>query len=288
MAAVQKFYRKIETWREMERQDEFRRMLTPTPAWFYHPSGVKSIDLELIQEQPLAINIQGKTYVTVMRTPGSERAHAAGFCLAEGIVDRPDDILDIALCDGEDSNVAAVMLSRKRYEKVVSILRGKSRMSQTSCGICGREIIEDLGELLTPVGSSVTVSFGAAMEAVSQLKSVQKLRKRCFSSHAVAILNNRLEQTSTAEDAGRHNALDKAVGRLFLEQRLSQAAVAILSSRASYEMIQKSARAGIEIVISMSWPTALALDLANQLNMTLASVREEGLYVYSGRQRMKE
>jgi len=263
-------------------------MLTSTPAWHYRQGRIKPIDLELIQEEPLAINIQGKTYATVMRTPGAERAHAAGFCLSEGIVDRPDDILDIALCDGEYSNVAAVMLSRKRYEEVGSILGGKSRMSQTSCGICGREIIEDLGELLTPAGSTITVSFGDAMEAVLQLKSIQRLRKRCFSSHAVAVLNSRLEQISTAEDAGRHNALDKAIGRLFLGRRLSQAAIAVLSSRASYEMVQKSARAGIEIVISMSRPTALALDLANQLNMTLASVREEGLYVYSGRQRIKE
>ena len=272
----------------MEKKDEFHRMLTPTPAWHYRSVGVKSIDLELIQEEPLAINVQGKTYATVMRTPGAERAHAAGFCLSEGIVDQLDDIRDIALCDGDYSNVAAVMLSGERYEKVRSLLGGKNRMSQTSCGISGREIIEDLGKLLTPVESSATISFDAAMEAVFQLKKIQRLRKRCFSSHAVAILNNRLEQISTAEDAGRHNALDKAIGKLFLERKLFQAAMAILSSRASYEMIQKSARAGIEIVISMSRPTGLALDLANQLNMTLASVREEGLYVYSGRQRLQE
>jgi FdhD protein len=271
----------------MEKQDEFHRMLTTTPALHYLPGGVKSIDLELIQEEPLAINIQGKTYATIMRTPGAERAHAAGFCFAEGIVDRPGDLLDIALCDGEYSNVAAVMLTPERYKQVGSMLGGRERMSQTSCGICGREIVEDLGKLLTPVESTFTVSFAASMEAVFQLKSVQKLRKRCFSSHAVAILNNRLEQISTAEDAGRHNALDKSIGRLFLDGRLSQASIAILSSRASYEMIQKSARGGIEIVISMARPTALALDLANQLNMTLASVREEGLYVYSGRKRLQ-
>ena len=82
-------------------------MLTPTPAWHYRSVGVKSIDLELIQEEPLAINVQGKTYATVMRTPGAERAHAAGFCLSEGIVDQLDDIRDIALCDGDYSNVAA-------------------------------------------------------------------------------------------------------------------------------------------------------------------------------------
>ena len=270
----------------MDKKDVLHRMLTPIVARYYLPGGFEPIDLELIQEEPLAINIQGKTYATVMRTPGDERAHAAGFCLAEGIVDLPEEIRDIALCDGEYSNVAAIMLTPERYKQVTSILGNKSRVSQTSCGICGREIIDDLGKLLTPVPSTMTISFAEAMAAASQLKTIQRLRRRCFSSHAVAVLNNRLEQIATAEDAGRHNALDKAIGKLFLEQRLSEATVAVLSSRSSYEMIQKSARAGIEIVISMSRPTALALDLADQLGMTLASVRDEGLYVYSGRQRV--
>ncbi len=278
--------RKEKSRHTMTERMKFDRMLEPGVAHYYLPSEIKETDMELIREEPLAINIQGKNHATVMRTPGDERAHAAGFCLAEGIIDHPDDIRDIALCDGEDSNVAAVMLTPSRLERVQTILEGKSYMSQTSCGICGREIIDDLGEILTAPGKKVQISFGEAMAAVSELKTVQKLRKRCFASHAVAIFNPDLKMISSAEDAGRHNALDKAVGRLFLEARLSEAAVTVLSSRASYEMIQKSARAGMEVVISMSRPTALALDLAKRLGMTLTSVRDDGLYVYTGKERI--
>lgn len=270
----------------MTETTKFDRMLEPGVAHYYLPNKIIETDLELIKEEPLAINIQGKTHATVMRTPGDERAHAAGFCLAEGIVDHPEDIRDIALCDGADSNVAAVMLTPQRLERVTSILEGKTYVSQTSCGICGREIIDDLGEILTPPGKTVQISFEGAMAALGELRTVQQLRRRCFSAHAMAIFDRDLKMISGAEDAGRHNALDKAIGKLFLVARLSEAAVAVLSSRASYEMIQKSARAGMEVVISMARPTALALDLGKSLGMTLASVRDDGLYVYTGKERI--
>lgn len=256
-------------------------------VWYHLPAvGQKRQKLELLLEEPLSINIHGKTYSVIMRTPGEERAHAAGFCLAEGIVDQLDDIADIALCDGEKSNVVAVMLSKERLCKVSDLVEKKGYVSQTSCGICGREIIEDLTAILKPVGKTVTISFEQVMYIVDRMKEVQPLRRRCFSSHAAVILDRELKILSSAEDAGRHNALDKAIGKLFLEKRLNHAAIALISSRASYEMIQKCARAGIEIVISMSRPTALACELGDSLGMTLADVRDEGLFVFTNHERI--
>ncbi len=250
------------------------------------PLKLQKKNLELIREEPLAINIQGKSYAIVMRTPGEEKAHAAGFCLSEGIIDNLDDIADIALCEPEISNVASVMLTEKRAQKISSILEKRIYMSQSSCGICGREIIEDLSTILSPVKSKLIISFDKAMKLVNSMKTIQKLRKRCFSSHATAIFNNKLEKISQAEDVGRHNTLDKAIGKLLLNDSLSSAAIALLSSRASYEMIQKCARAGIEIVISMSRPTALATELGENMNMTIASVRDQNLYIFTGKKRI--
>ncbi len=255
-------------------------------ALYYLPEGVREMERELIREEPLAINVQGKTYAVIMRTPGDERAHATGFCLSEGIIDSLNDISDISLCEPEISNVAAVMLTKKRLTKVSSILNNKIYVSQSSCGICGREIIDDLNKILVPVKSTLRISFGQAMEIVDCMKDVQQLRKKCFSSHATAIFNKKLEKISEAEDVGRHNTLDKAVGKLLLNGKLPSAGVALLSSRASYEMIQKCARAGIEIVISMSRPTALAVNLGENLKMTIASVRDNGLYVFTGKKRI--
>ncbi|MBF0303128.1 MAG: formate dehydrogenase accessory sulfurtransferase FdhD [Desulfamplus sp.] len=267
-------------------QPDIEKQLKQRIVQYYLPGITKENTLELLEEEPLSINVQGKTYSVIMRTPGEERAHAAGFCLAEGIIDKLDDISDIALCDGQDSNVAAVMLSKERICKVSHLLEKKGYVSQTSCGICGREIIDDLTEILKPVQKSITISFEQIMELVSSMDHIQHLRKRCSSSHGAAIFNRHREILSSAEDAGRHNALDKAIGKLFLEGKLNHASIALISSRASYEMIQKCARAGIEIVISMSRPTALACELGERLGMTLADVRDKGLYVFTCNQRV--
>lgn len=271
----------------IDKQGSIENQLTKKLVW-YHLLGIGQQEetLELLREEPLSINVQGKIYSVIMRTPGEERAHAAGFCLAEGIVDRLEDIADIALCDGDDSNVAAVMLSKDRICKVSHLLDKKGYVSQTSCGICGREIIDDLTAILKPVPRSITISFEQVMEVVNRMNAIQNLRKRCNSSHGAMILDRHRVMLSCAEDAGRHNALDKAIGKLFLEERLHLAAIALISSRASYEMIQKCARAGIEIVISMSRPTALACELGEHLGMTLADVRDKGLYVFTCNERI--
>ena len=124
------------------------------------------------------------------------------------------------------------------------------------------------------------------MAIVDHMKEIQKLRKRCFSSHAAALFNKNFQKISEAEDVGRHNALDKAIGALFLKKSLNNASIALLSSRASYEMVQKCARAKIELIISMARPTALAVELGDNVGITLASVRDNGLYVFTNKSRI--
>ena len=265
---------------------DLNKMLKKHNTTYYLPSGQKNLDRELILEEPLSINIQGENYAVIMRTPGLEKAHVAGFCLAEGIIDTPSDIADIALCDGDDSNVVAVKLTRERVKKISHLLGKKGYISQTGCGLCGREIIDDLQDNLTYMESTIAITFDQAMSIVDQMKDIQKLRKRCFSSHAVALFNQHFQKISEAEDVGRHNALDKTIGTLFLENKLGNASIALLSSRASYEMVQKCARAKIELIISMARPTALAVELGESIGITLASVREDGLYVFTGKSRI--
>ncbi len=261
-------------------------MLKKHSTIYYLPEKQRIYDRELILEEPLTINIQGKNHAVIMRTPGYEKAHAAGFCLAEGIIDTCADIADIALCDGDSSNIASVILTRERADKITHILNKSMYISQTGCGLCGREIIDDLKDNLNFIHQGFTISFNGAMNIVNQMKGIQKLRKRCFSSHAAALFTHDSKKLSQAEDVGRHNALDKAIGILLLKERLAMAAIALLSSRASYEMVQKCARAKIELIISMARPTALAVELAENIGITLASVRDNGLYVFTGRSRI--
>jgi FdhD protein len=252
----------------------------------WNPPDFTPEDQGLIGEEPLSIRIQGNPYSVVMRTPGDEIPHAAGFCLAEGIVDTPDDITSLAFCDGSDSNVVTVTLKPGRRDKISEILDRRGYISQTSCGLCGKEIVDDLYQTLTPLTDAVRIDIEKARQCLEKLSSQQPLREKTRAAHAAALYGSDYRLLSAAEDVGRHNALDKAVGKLFMDKKLDQASLLILSSRISYELVQKAARARIPVVVAMSRPTSLAVTLARRLNMALAShAKGSGLYVFCGKTR---
>jgi FdhD protein len=241
----------------------------------------------LIGEEPLSIRVEGKAYSVVMRTPGDELAHAAGFCLSEGIVDTPNDFGTISFCDDIDTNVVTVTISKSRRNKIVDLLDRRGFISQTSCGICGKEIVKDLHQMIQPVENNTHINAGLALECLEKLPQHQPLRNKTRSSHAAALYSFDFKLLSVAEDVGRHNALDKAIGKLFLDRRLDEAVLLTLSSRISYELVQKAARARIPVILAFSRPTSLAVELASELNMTLACLADHtGLYIFCGEHRL--
>ena len=242
---------------------------------------------EFIGEEPLVIRVDGKPYSVVMRTPGEELAHAAGFCLGEGIADSPDDFLTIGYCKDLDPNVVEIRLKPERREKIRDLLERKSFVSQTSCGICGKELVKDIYQVVAPSADPFRVSIDQVLKCIDRLAENQVIHRRTRGAHASLLIDRRLEVVSFAEDVGRHNALDKAIGKAFVARKLSDAVVLILSSRISYEMVQKAARARLPIVIGMSRPTALAAEMGRSLNMTLAcAARQSELIVVCGEDRL--
>jgi len=225
---------------------------------------------ELIGEEPLLIRIDEKPYSVVMRTPGEEVFHAAGFCLGEGIADSPDDFMTIGYCKDLDPNVVDIRLKPERRDKIQNLLERRGFVSQTSCGICGKEMIKDLCQVLAPAENGLKIDITSIFDCIKKLPENQKYYKKTRGSHAAMIFDNQLEIISFAEDVGRHNALDKAIGKGFINRKLHGAAILILSSRISYELVQKAARAHLPIMISKSRPTALAAEMGKALNMTLA------------------
>ena len=242
----------------------------------------------LLGEEPLSIRIEGKPYAVVMRTPGDEFAHVAGFCLTEGIIDTPDDLTSIGFCEDDDSNVVTITLTPARRKQIPDIMDRRGFISQTSCGLCGKELIEDLFQIIKPLAAGQSIDMKKALACLEALPDIQPLRMQTKASHAAAIYGPGQELLAVAEDVGRHNALDKAIGKIFLERRLDRAEFLILSSRISYELVQKSARARIPIILAHSRPTALAVELAGRLNITLASMDDDdaGLYVFCGEHRL--
>lgn len=241
---------------------------------------------ELIQEEPLLIRVEGKPYSVVMRTPGEEIPHAAGFCLGEGLVDSFNDFATIGFCRDLDPNVVEVRLKPERLEKIPEIIDRRGFISQTSCGICGKEMVKDLHQILTPAEDTFQIGMDKIFSCIDKLVKNQVHYTSTRGAHAAMLFDSQLNELSFSEDVGRHNALDKAIGKLVLGGNLKNAAVAALSSRMSYELVQKAARARLPIIVGMSRPTALAVEMGRSLNMTLACAKDSELLLYCGENRI--
>jgi FdhD protein len=244
--------------------------------------------VELIGEEPLLIRIEGKPCAMVMRTPGEEMFHAAGFCLGEGIADAPADFTTLAYCRDLDTNVIEVGLKPERLAKVRDGLERRTFFSQTICGICGEEMMKDLRKDLTPAENGLELERDRIFDCIARLSESQTHYQTTRGSHAAMLFDERLGVISFAEDVGRHNALDKAIGKAFLEGKLPGARILVLSSRVSFEMVRKAARARLPVIISDSRPTALAAEMARGLNMTLAFPSDESeLTIVCGEHRIR-
>lgn len=241
----------------------------------------------LVREEPLVIRIEGHSYSTVMRTPGDEIFHAAGFCLSEGIVENTDDFLSIGFAHDTDPNVVDIRLHPARRKQVSLLLERRGSRNRTSRGICSAEIVEEICQIVSPVIDKTRIGLKNALRLINQLPRIQRLHKKTYGSHAVILVNSRSDILAVAEDVGRHNAFDKAIGKLLIRGKLTEASIGVLSSRMSYEMIQKAAMAHIPILLSASRPTAMAVHLGKRLNMTLAcAARESELVIFCGEGRI--
>lgn len=260
----------------------------PQSVVLFDRSATASLEMELLGEEPLSIRVEGKPYAVIMRTPGEEIAHVAGFCLGEGIIDSPADYASIATCDAESTNVVTVTLNPSRRKSIGGILDRRSYVSQTSCGLCGKELVQDLYQEIRPMPAGTAVSISMALKRLDSLSAHQPLRSRTHASHAASLWDAHGHLVTVAEDIGRHNALDKAIGKAFLDGRLPQIAFLIMSSRISYELVQKAARARISIILSVSRPTGLAVELAARLNMGMACLAPGGgVYIFCGQERFR-
>jgi FdhD protein len=249
--------------------------------------GATDSRLQVLSEEPLSIRVQGKPYAVIMRTPGHEIAHVAGFCLGEGIIDAYEEIKQIALCDGADTNTVTVTLNTSRLSQAGPILERRGFISQSSCGICGKEVVRDMIQSVRPIEDDLRFNWERLLECIDHFSNHQSLYRTTRTSHAAVAFDSDFKPLAVGEDVGRHNAVDKTIGRLLIEGRLKETVCMMLSSRISYELIQKVARARIPVLMAKSRPTTLAVELAEKLNITLVCApKGEGLSIYSGHQRL--
>jgi FdhD protein len=251
---------------------------------------------EIAVEEPLEIRVghltptgyQTNSISITMRTPGADRELAAGFLLTEGIVNSGNDIVSVT----ESAKPGANMVRADLAPGVVFDPETQSRhfYTSSSCGICGKASLEAIAVRgLRPIPRE-TMSLTANMVHLlpAQLRQAQSTFQVTGGLHACALFDETSNLLDVQEDVGRHNALDKLIGRAFLADRLPlHLNTVLVSGRASFELVQKCVAAGVSILAAVGAPSSLAVDLAREWDLTLLGfVRNNRFNIYSGEWRI--
>jgi FdhD protein len=251
----------------------------------------------VVTEEPLQLMLDGEALSVVMRTPGNDIELAIGLMFAEGIVRAPRDVrlVRISAEAGEIEGALALEPVLVESNQVDVHLAGKPRrkpersmLSSSACGVCGTVLIEDLRRDLAVLQSGPHVDPALLPGLVDRLRSGQGVFDRTGGLHAAGLFTPRGELVQLREDVGRHNAVDKVVGRAFLDQRLPLGdSILVVSGRAGYEIVQKSITAGIPVLAAVGAPSSLAVALAREFNQTLVGfLKGDRFNVYSAPERL--
>jgi len=237
---------------------------------------------ELIVEEPMTVQLDGTTVSTTMRTPGHDYELAVGFCHTEGLL-AGHPVTGVRYC----ANASAV----DSEFNVVTVETGgraptpRPRLGNTtsSCGICGNDAIDELCARLVPLPATTPIPFDVLHATPDAVRTAQGLFDSTGSVHAAAAFTAGGDVLMTREDVGRHNAVDKVIGRMLLDGQLPATGLGLfVSGRASFELVQKAWAAGFGTLIAVSAPTALAVHTARRAGLVLAGfVRSDRVNIYS-------
>lgn len=228
------------------------------------------IERPIIAEAPIAIEYNGVGYAVMMATPIDLEDYAVGFSLSEGLIKRPEDILALDAHRSELGWILRIQVPRANAEKVVA--RARQRVSESSCGLCGMDNLEEVMRPLPPVTAQIEVTDEAIFSALSGLRSHQVLNADTGSAHAAAFCASNGAILLTREDVGRHNALDKLIGALARADMDISTGFTILTARCSLELVQKTILANCPLLVTISAATDLAIQIAEKSGLRLISL----------------
>jgi FdhD protein len=222
----------------------------------------------------------------MLATPADLEDYAYGFTLSEGLVASVDEIRGVEVQQGEASADVKISVAWERFTQLLQ--RRRNLAGRTGCGLCGAETAEDAIRECRPVAAGISLSTAELHAAIAQLAGKQPINARTGSVHAAAWVVPGRGIEVVREDVGRHNALDKTIGALARTGADFAAGYMLITSRASYEMVQKCATVGISLLVALSAPTAFAVRLAQRAGLTLvAFARADQHVVYAHPHRLK-
>lgn len=231
-------------------------------------------------ELPVAIAYGAETHVVMMATPTDLEDLAIGFSLAEGIVASADEIRDLLVADLDVGMRVAMTIPPDRVDALAG--RERNLPGRSGCGLCGIASIEAAMRPLPAAPAGTRVTAAAILAAVAALPDRQDANRETGAVHAAAMADREGRLLLVREDVGRHNALDKLVGAAARAGLRPDAGFLVLTSRCSMELVQKAATAGFAMIVAISAPTTLAIELARQSGLTLAGfARPDGFNLYA-------
>jgi FdhD protein len=241
---------------------------------------------QLAAEVPIALEYNGVSHAVMLATPCDLDDFALGFSLSEGLIENAAELYNVEVQAGPDGITLALDVASAAFARLKQ--RRRTLAGRTGCGICGTE---SLGQVLRPLpalGARGPRIDGAALaRAGAELPPLQRLQQRTGATHAAAWCTAEGHVLHAREDVGRHNALDKLIGVLARERVDTAAGFVLITSRASVEMVQKSATAGVAVLAAVSAPTSLAVRVAQECGQTLVGfARGAAFSVYTHERRI--
>lgn len=236
---------------------------------------------ELVVEAPLQININNKAYTVVMRTPDNDQDLVLGLLYAEDIYKQTASIpFEIIEEEYSIPSIINVVIDKENLGK--GYLNKRTLLSVSSCGICGKQKLEDLQVSGDKIAKEVFVDSDSLLKMFEPLQQHQKTFKKTGGSHAAGVFDTDFNLLAIKEDIGRHNAVDKCVGDLLQQNNLKKATYLLVSGRVSYEIVSKAFLAKIPVIVAVSACSSMAVDFAKEFGICLIGfTRENKMTVYS-------
>ncbi len=237
------------------------------PVQFAADGSMTTVERDWVPEVPVALEYNGLSYAVMMATPSDLEDFARGFALTEGLAKTPADITDIAVVEVEHGWIARTQLTGLGIEKLTE--RVRTRVAESSCGLCGIENLEAVSTPLPKVAAHDSLDPQAVFTALAALRDHQPLTKATGAAHAAAFCTPDGTILHAREDVGRHNAMDKLVGAMAQAAQDASAGFILSSARCSYEIVEKAVRAGATTLVTISLPTSMAVERAKAAGLSL-------------------
>src|SRR5713226_2037059 len=267
-------------------QRKVRRRSEIMTCFRVHDGAVVARDAAIAAEVPVALAYNGVSHVVMMATPSDLADFALGFSVSEGILADGTELLDLEIEEGETGIRVSMVITQKRFAGLKE--RRRNMTGRTGCGLCGVDDLTQVARPLPRVGTGVKVGIGAIHRALDALPAWQLANKETGAVHAAAWASPAGEIAFAREDVGRHNALDKLIGAMARGRIDPEAGFTVITSRCSFEMVQKAATIGIPILVAISAPTTMALRIAEQTGITLVALaRSDSVTVYANPGRIR-